>query len=235
MINITNIFDELLKIIDKVRLTGNVSDLITINSNTYTFTTLKPENLEIEKFISFDNDQQAQIENIVGNLVTIKTYYDNVPIEGSFKRLDPFGSQDISVRIAAKYAIKGSDPITDDQKFPAIEIVRDKIRSKENMFNIESFEPIEILFINNTNKSWTGQERHENNYKDELIPLFNAFKVALLNHPAILNSSEIEFNKDYFDLASYDKSNKNAVNHFVDIIRVTVENLKLDTNYKCKN
>lgn len=234
MIQTYNIFDVLLEVIDKIRYTGNVSNLIDLGNDIYTFETLLPDLLSIGKFIQFDNDNQAEITGINENVITIKTYRSNIPIEGTFKRLDPYSGQDLSIDIASKYAQKTKDPLVQDkQKFPAIEIVRDKIESKENTYNLEYFEPIQLMFVNNTNQKWTGQERNDNNYKNILVLLFDRFKAALRDDLRIFKPNEIIYKKKYIDLANYKQVNKNTLNHYVDVLLVDIENLILKTNIDC--
>lgn len=236
MAQLPTIEDVLISVVDNMRLSGNVENLARdiVNTSVYTFDTDFPENCEVGKFISFDNDNRAEITAINSNTITAMAYYDNTPIEGDFKRLDPYFGMDLYMDITAKYAALGTDQLEGEKlKFPSIEFVRNNIESTEDNYNRENFDQIELLFINSTNKDWNGTQRYEYNYKGVLIPLFNEFKASLSENQYIRNENEITFSKSYFDKANYSQNNLNSVNHFVDIIRVKINGLSLDTNFEC--
>lgn len=229
---ITTIEDVLLSVVDGLRLTGSVTNLVQdlVTTSIYTFTTDSALNLAVNKFIEFTNGKRGKVTNITGTTITIQVYYGNVPIVGTFKRLDPFFGQDLSKDIASKYATLGTDNAEGEYlKFPSIEIVRDKLESTENNYQFEEFSDVELIFVNETDKEWDGADRHTNNYKAVLNPLFDGFKEGLLRNGYLRKKQEITFKKSYLDKANY-TGNKNALNHFVDILRVRISGLILDTN-----
>jgi len=234
MITTANIFDVILDAIDEMRYVGNVYNTTLISGTTYTFETDFAFNLEVGKFIIFSNALQGEITNILGSLITVKCYYDNAPVDGTFKRLDPFSGQDLSIKIASNFAQKSTDPIVyDKQKFPAIEIVRDDIQSSEDNYNKETFDKINLLFITDSNHEFTGTQRNDASFKNILIPLFNRFKDTLSQRKYLRFKHEITYKKRYVDRDNYQGKNKNAVNHFVDILRIEINNLVLNTDIEC--
>jgi hypothetical protein len=66
-----------------------------------------------------------------------------------------------------------------------------------------------------------------------LIPLYDRFKNALQNSKYLRFKQNIKYSKKYVDRDNYALKNRNSVNHFVDILRVDIENLILDTNTIC--
>lgn len=181
-----HILDILDEIVDSIRDTSTINNIVDNHNDTYTITTNDIKELTINTYVLFKNTANFTksfylITTVLGNTFTIsETSGLTITTLGTWKALAPYFLFEKWVGAANEVSINHFVTNYTKQNYPLVLALLDITEDREQMGgSVYSEFQINFFIINKTEIDSTAKYRLENNFKTILIPIYEKLMTAL--------------------------------------------------------